>query len=86
MNSPLNYIGGKSQLSKIIIPMIPDHRMYCEVFAGAAWVLFKKEPSKFEVINDLDSDLICFYRVLRTPKSTEHMHAPLEIDTHDVDT
>ena len=28
----------------------------------------------------------CFYRVLRTPRSTRHMHAPLEIDTHDADT
>ena len=28
----------------------------------------------------------CFYRVLRTPKSTEHMHAPLDIDTQDTDT
>jgi hypothetical protein len=25
----------------------------------------------------------CFYRVLHTPHSTEHMHAPLDIDTHD---
>ena len=28
----------------------------------------------------------CFYRVLRTPESKKHMHAPLDIDTHDVDT
>ena len=28
----------------------------------------------------------CFHRVLRTSKATEHMHAPLEIDTHDADT
>ncbi len=28
----------------------------------------------------------CFYRVLRTPKTTQHMHAPLEINTHDADT
>lgn len=28
----------------------------------------------------------CFYRVLSTPKTTEHMHAPLEIDTRDKDT
>ena len=28
----------------------------------------------------------CFYRVLFTPKSTAHMHAPLDIDTHDKDT
>lgn len=30
--------------------------------------------------------VFCFYRVLRTPKSIEHMHAPLEIDTRDADT
>ncbi|HQQ49606.1 MAG TPA: DNA adenine methylase, partial [Spirochaetota bacterium] len=32
---------------------------------GAGWVFFKKEPSKSEIINDLDSDLISFYRVLQ---------------------
>ena len=65
MNSPLAYIGGKSKLAKTIIEMMPKHKAYCEVFAGAAWVFFKKEPAKYEVINDLDSDLICFYRVLQ---------------------
>lgn len=65
MNSPLAYIGGKSRLAKTIIEMIPEHKAYCEVFAGAAWVFFRKEPSKYEVINDLDSDLIVFYRVLQ---------------------
>lgn len=28
----------------------------------------------------------CFYRVLRSPGTTEHMHGPLDIDTHDADT
>jgi DNA adenine methylase len=65
VNSPLAYIGGKSKLSKTIIEMMPAHKAYCEVFAGAAWVFFRKPPSKYEVINDLDSDLICFYRVLQ---------------------
>jgi DNA adenine methylase len=65
MNSPLAYIGGKSKLSETIINMIPEHRAYCEVFAGAAWVFFRKEPSKHETVNDLDSDLISFYRVLQ---------------------
>lgn len=65
MNSPLPYIGGKSKLSKTIIEMMPEHKSYCEVFCGAAWVFFRKEQSKFEVINDLDSDLVCFYRVLQ---------------------
>ncbi len=65
MNSPLAYIGGKSKLSKSIISSIPAHEAYCEVFAGALWVFFRKDPSKYEMINDLDSDLICFYRVLQ---------------------
>jgi len=65
MNSPLAYIGGKSRLSKTIIDMIPGHDAYCEVFAGAAWIFFRKEPSKYETINDIDNDLVTFYRVLQ---------------------
>ncbi len=65
MNSPLKYIGGKSQLADTIIKLIPEHKSYCEVFCGAAWVFFRKEPSQYETINDLDSDLIAFYRVLQ---------------------
>lgn len=65
MNSPLAYIGGKSKLSKTIIPLIPDHKTYCEVFSGAAWIFFRKEPSEVEVINDLDSELVSFYRVVQ---------------------
>ncbi len=65
MNSPLAYIGGKSRLADTIIRMMPDHQAYCEVFAGAAWIFFRKPPSKYEIINDLDSDLVVFYRVLQ---------------------
>jgi len=65
MNSPLPYIGGKSKLADRIVKMVPEHKTYCEVFAGALWVFFRKEPSRWEVINDLDSDLITFYRVLQ---------------------
>ena len=63
--SPLAYIGGKSRLAKQIIKTIPEHRCYSEVFAGGAWVFFKKEPSKIERINDLDGELVAFYRVLQ---------------------
>jgi len=42
MNSFIAYMGGKSLLAKKIIPKIPAHHCYCEVFAGAAWMLFKK--------------------------------------------
>ena len=66
MKSPIPYIGGKSKLAEMIIEMMPEHQAYCEVFAGAAWVFFRKEPSRYEVINDLDSDLVVFYRVLQS--------------------
>ena len=65
MKSPLSYLGGKSRLVKTIIPLIPDHTCYCEAFCGAAWVLFGKERSKCEVINDADSELACFWRIIQ---------------------
>ncbi len=65
MKSPLIYIGGKSKLAKHIVAMIPAHVCYCEPFCGAAWVLFTKELSKVEVINDLDGELVTFWRVIQ---------------------
>ena len=65
MNSFLAYMGGKSLLTKKIIPKIPKHNCYCEVFAGAAWLLFRKEESDVEIINDINTDLVTLYRVVK---------------------
>lgn len=61
----LAWMGGKSQLTDQIIPLLPPHHCYVEVFAGAAWLMFRKEPSKVEIINDINSDLITLYRVVK---------------------
>lgn len=64
--SPLaGWIGGKCRLANRIIPMFPDHVCYCEPFAGAAWLLMRKPESKVEVINDINRELISFYRVVQ---------------------
>ncbi len=64
MKSFIGWIGGKSRLRKVIIPMIPaDCDRYIEVCGGAGWVLFGKEqnPKQMEVFNDADSNLINLY-------------------------
>jgi DNA adenine methylase len=63
MIGPLPYIGGKNRLAKKIISMLPEHTTYIEPFAGGAQVFFHKPPSNVEVLNDLDFDIVNFYRV-----------------------
>lgn len=66
MKSPIGgYQGGKSRLAKKIIEQLPEHTCYCEPFCGAAWVLFSKPPSKVEIINDANRDLVTLFRVLQ---------------------
>ncbi len=66
IRSPLSgWIGGKFQLSRTIVPLIPEHECYVEPFAGAAWVLFRKQLSTVEILNDINHDIITLYRVLQ---------------------
>jgi DNA adenine methylase len=63
MVGPLPYIGGKHRLAQKIIELFPKHKTYVEPFAGGAQVLFHKEPSAVEVLNDLDGDIVNFFRI-----------------------
>ena len=62
MIGPLPYIGGKNRLAKKIISMLPEHTTYVEAFAGGAQVFFHKPPSNVEVLNDLDNEVVNFFR------------------------
>jgi DNA adenine methylase len=66
VSSPFRWVGGKSRLRKQIIDLLPEHTCYLELFSGAAWVLFGKQPSQVEIINDIDQDLINFFRVVKS--------------------
>ncbi len=65
INSPIKWVGGKSRLRNQIVALLPTHTCYVEPFAGAAWVLFAKPPSDVEILNDIDGELINFFRILK---------------------
>lgn len=67
LNSPLAYYGSKHRLAKRLVALMPPHRCYVEVFGGGASLLFAKRPSKVEVYNDVDEEVVNFFDVLRGP-------------------
>ncbi|MGB9887903.1 MAG: DNA adenine methylase [Moorellales bacterium] len=68
LRSPIMWYGGKGMMVKKLLPLIPPHKIYVEVFGGGASLLFAKEPSEVEVYNDVDGGLVNFFRVLRDPE------------------
>lgn len=65
MKPALTYYGGKQKLASTIVPLIPGHTLYNEPFCGGAAILFAKEPSEIEVLNDTNTELINFYKVVK---------------------
>ena len=67
INSFMSWIGGKKALRALIVSLFPlYYERYIEVFGGAGWVLFYKNPGNdFEVINDFNSLLTNLYRCVR---------------------
>lgn len=62
---PLRFFGAKNQLASWIIDHFPPHRCYVEPFGGSGAVLLNKWRSSVEVYNDLLSEVVNFYEVLR---------------------
>lgn len=65
MNTLLNYPGAKWGMATQIVSLMPPHRSYLEPYFGSGAVLFNKPASAIETVNDIDGDIVNFFRVLR---------------------
>lgn len=73
----LRYHGAKFRLAAWVMQFFPAHTCYVESFGGAAGVLLQKERVYAEVYNDLDGNVVNFFRVLRDPVDREKLLAAL---------
>lgn len=64
------WYGGKYSHLDWLLPLLPPSQHFCDVFGGSAAVLINREPSPIETYNDLHSEVVNFFRVLRDQKQT----------------
>ncbi len=87
------WYGGKYSHLDWLLPLLPETQHYCEPFGGSAAVLVNRKPSPVETYNDIDGELVNFFRVLRedkdrlleaiglTPFSREEFELAIQIPT-----
>ena len=74
LRSPIFWFGGKGNMTAKLLTLMPTHREYVEAFGGGGSLLLAKIPAKVETYNDLNSDLVNLFRVLRDPVKFEQFH------------
>lgn len=65
LSAPFPYFGGKQRIAERLVELLPAHEHYVEPFAGSLSVLLAKPRSRMETVNDLDGEIVAFWRVLR---------------------
>ena len=78
MKTPLSYYGGKQRLADTIVSMIPPHKIYIEPFFGGGAVFFTKKPSYLEVINDINDNIVTFFRVCQNETQFQELNAKIQ--------
>jgi site-specific DNA-adenine methylase/DNA modification methylase len=71
MQKLFGYPGGKWHIRHTVISCFPKHTTYVDAFGGAASILIAKEPSKGEIFNDKNEEIVNFFRVVK--------HRPAEL-------
>lgn len=97
MKCVLKYPGAKNRISEWICEHIPQHDVYLEPYFGSGAVFFNKVPARLETINDLDNNVVNYFKVVRnnweelsdllsmTPYSREEYYRSFEILPDDSD-
>jgi DNA adenine methylase len=90
------WYGGKYNHLNWLMPLLPKTNHYCEPFGGSAAVLLNREPSRVETYNDVDGEVVNFFRVLRdkkddliyaigmTPFSREEFRLAIDTKSNDI--
>ncbi|MDR1770499.1 MAG: DNA adenine methylase [Hungatella sp.] len=73
MKSLLHYPGSKKRIASWIIGNMPEHHSYLDPYFGGGAVLFEKPPSRIETVNDLDGDVVNFFRVIQNPETCQEL-------------
>jgi DNA adenine methylase len=62
------WYGGKFSHLDWLLPLLPITQHYCEPFGGSAAILLNRKPSNVETYNDIDGEIVNFFKVLRDKK------------------
>lgn len=83
IKSPLRYPGGKFYALKHIMPYIEciEHDEYREPFLGGGSVFFAKSKAKYNILNDLEAEIINFYQVITDDQMRKDLIRLLEKET-----
>ena len=82
----LRRLGNKQAIAQDIEKYFPYHRLYIEPFFGAGGMFFNKRKSKYNMLNDLDSDVFNLFQIVSTKKNeleAEFNYMPIHSDLLD---
>ena len=73
LKSGISRMGGKAYLTNWLCGFLPEHLCYVEPFAGGAKLLFAKELSPIEILNDVDDNIVNLYRVIQNSEKRQKL-------------
>lgn len=97
MKTVLKYPGAKNRIAEWICNYIPQHEVYIEPYFGSGAVFFNKRPARIETLNDLDGNVVNYFKVVReqpeelgrmlklTPFARDEYYAACELCEEDSD-